>query len=211
MEEGQGAQHDFIAAEGGEPGGDMLDLLAQVAVGQHDTFGYPGGAAGILIHGHIIKDRRLRRIGGKLRQQAFPFIQIVCRLDIGGQPFFLAHQRKKQVLGEGEVVADTGVDNLFDLCFGPKIDHPVAKQIQVISTFAPESLNWCSSSRSEYKRVVHDGDGADAHDGIIGHHARDHVGQQDGHTVSLFDPEIRQARGESVHHVVQLGEAYRYP
>jgi hypothetical protein len=77
-------------------------------------------------------------------------------------------------------------DNLFDLRFRAKIDHPVAKQIQGDQHFRSGVVELVLQFTVRIQGVVHDGDGADAHGGIIGRHARDHIGQQDGHTVSLF-------------------------
>ena len=55
VEKRQRAQHDFVAVERGEPCADLLNLFAQVAVGEHNTFGNTGGPPGVLIHGNIIK------------------------------------------------------------------------------------------------------------------------------------------------------------
>jgi hypothetical protein len=95
MEKGQGTQHDFIAAEAREPSGNLLDLLAQVAVGEHDSLGDAGGASGILVHGHIVEiQSNLGRRDRRAFQQGFPPEEVVSRFDIGGQFLFFADQRE---------------------------------------------------------------------------------------------------------------------
>jgi len=56
MEEGQRAQVDIVSAgELGEPGANLLHLLADVAVRQDDALGNAGRAARILVHGDVVE------------------------------------------------------------------------------------------------------------------------------------------------------------
>jgi hypothetical protein len=96
----------------GKPGGHLLNLPAQVAVGQDGALADAGGAAGILIHGHIVEGHLgpCRGVGRALGDQVFPAVDLVGRLDIVGfEPFFLAHQGEEQVFGKGQIVADAGI------------------------------------------------------------------------------------------------------
>ncbi len=186
----------------------MLGLFAQVAMGEHDTLGNTCGTSGILVHGHSIKiQRHLLRVGRIACDQCFPFVKVVGRFDVGSQTFFLAHQREKEIFGKGEIVTDTGIDNLFDLGFWPKIDHPVAEQIQGDQHFGSGIIELMLQLPVGIQRVVHHGYSADAQDGIVGGHTRDYIGQQDRHTVSLFYPEVGQASGKSIRHFVQFAKA----
>ncbi|KKL53983.1 hypothetical protein LCGC14_2269980, partial [marine sediment metagenome] len=92
----KGAQHYFTAfVECWKPGGDLLNLPAEVAVGEHDAFGNTGSSAGVLVHGHIVKRKfNQGRIGRMSGQNVFPFEKVVSRFYICGQFFLFGDQRE---------------------------------------------------------------------------------------------------------------------
>ncbi len=132
VKEGQRPEHDLFApVEFGKPGPHVLNLPAEVAVGQHHPLGHPGGAAGVLQHGNVVEIQfyggRWRRVLG---QHGFPFVQIGGWGHIGGEPLFFAHEREQQVLGKGQVVPDGGVDDGLDRGSGPQRHHAFDQQIE---------------------------------------------------------------------------------
>ncbi len=145
MEERQRPRHHLVvfASEGREPGVDLLQLTADIAVGEHGSLGDPGGPAGVLQHRQVIhRHRGDFRHGDLLFEQGAPGIEVCGGRDLGGRH----HPGRLQ--GRGEVVFETGVD---DPRIAVSLLRPAirpASRSRVTRQTAPESLSWWISSRS---------------------------------------------------------------
>ena len=104
-------------------------LLAEVRMGQHDPLGDARRPARVLVHGDIVEaafDRR--RIGGIFGQAVLPGIDIRGRGHLGEG--ILLEPFSQNALDGGQVVADAGGDDLFDLRLGTQRDHPFGQDIE---------------------------------------------------------------------------------
>ncbi len=188
-----------------EPGLGLLDLLAEVGVGEHAALGDARRAARVLVHGHVLEaDLRPRRVGAVFGDAVLPLVDIGRRLHVGGHLLLFGHQREEQALREGQVVADGGVDDLLDLGLRPQVDHAVAQQVERDEDLGARVVELVLQLAIRVQRVVEHRDRPDAKRRVVGDHLRDHVGKKDRHGVALLDPEIGQARGKAVHHVLHL-------
>ena len=149
MEIGERPEDDLPALpELGQPRRKLLDLLAQVRMGQHDPLGDAGRPAGVLVHGHILEAAlHRRRIGAVLLEAFLPIVEIRGRLDIAEG--VLLEPSAQDALDGREIVPDAGVTICLIFVRGRRSIIRFPRTSSVIRTLAPESLNWCSSSGSE--------------------------------------------------------------
>ena len=174
-------------------------------MGQHDALGDARRPARVLVHGDVVEaDLDGRWSGPVLLQAIQPAVDVDGGFDVAEGVFL--EPTAEDALYRAEVVADAGPHDLFDLCPGPQIDHPVGQGVQADQDLCPGIVELVLQFDIGIEGVVHHGDAPDPKDGVIGRHAGNAVGQQERDGVPLLDAEIGQAGGEAVHHVLQGAE-----
>jgi len=96
---------------------------------QDNAFGHTGRTAGILVHGDIVEGQfHFRRIRLIFFNAIHPAIHVRSRFDIGEGEFFQFFTKKS--LNRIQEVPDAHINNLFDFCFRPQINHAVPEGIE---------------------------------------------------------------------------------
>ena len=203
---GQRPEHDLRSGfEFREPRLDLLDLLAQVCVGEHDPLGDAGRPAGVLIHGHILEaGLHGRRVGGVFAEALLPAEHVRGRLHVGKR--ILLQPPSQDPFDGGQIIADAGVDDLLDLRLGPERDHALDEQVHGDQGLGAGIIELVLQLRIRIERVVHHNDPPDFQDREVGGDAGNDVGQQDRHGIPFFDPEIGQTGSETIRHLLELTE-----
>ncbi len=135
VEIGQSAQHDFRSpSKRWEPGIDLLDLFAEISMGQDNPLGDAGGSAGILVYGNIIEGEfYFRRIGLVLGNAVHPAIDVRGVRNISEGEFLQLLPEKS--FNRIQKVANAHVDDLLDLRLRPQSDHALTESINCNENF----------------------------------------------------------------------------
>ena len=100
-----------------DPFGALHHIGADIAVGEHRTFGHAGGTAGVLQKGQIFARQRhfLQCLGAALRQRAFKGYGVRDAVVRHLFAHAAQHEINQSAFEKTEHIADAGNDNVFDL------------------------------------------------------------------------------------------------
>ncbi len=188
-----------------KPGLQLLNLFAQVGVGEHDAFRYSCCSARVLVHGHILKTQfNGRRFWLVFSNAILPCKYVRCLFYIGGELFLFCDERKKNIFRKWQIITYGSIYDLSDLCFGPKIDHPVSQEIKGDEGFRTGVIELMLELAVCVEGVIHHRYGPDLQYGKICHYAGYKVWQKNRHRIALFYAKIGEACCKSVHHLFKL-------
>ena len=181
----------------------MLDLLAEIPMGQDNPLGDACGSTCILVHGNIVESEfYFRRVGLVLCNAIHPTIDVRGGLHISEGEFLQLFSEKP--FNRIQEVTDAHVNDLLDLCLRPQIDHAIAEGIKSNEDFGIGILELMFQLRIRIKRIIHDNDGAYLQNRIVGDNAGNTIGQENRYRIPFLDTEFRQAGSETIHLILEL-------